>query len=232
MAQIIKVAGEQWAPFSSTELPNLGLMNHLIQEAFATQGVEVEFGFFPTSRSLELVKAGEWDISGGWTPTDERKSDFLFSDPIFHETIVFFHRKQLKFSWAEFSDLHRFRIGVTGDLYYGPELERAERSGNYRIARVPKDLLNMKKLLHGRIDLFPITIEAGLEALEKNFTKQQRAQIVFHNKPLFEGPLVLLVSKKSKNANNIVLWFNEGLKELKRSGRYQELTRELNHANN
>ncbi len=228
-AETVRIAGEEWSPFSSKSLPNQGLMNHIISDAFAVHGVEVEFGYFPTKRSLELVKQGEWDASGGWSPIEDRANDYYFTNPIFEETIVLFHRKDLEFDWNQIEDLKKWRIGATGSLYYGEAFKIAEASGDYTISRVPEDLINMRKLLHGRIDLFPFTLEAGIQSLQDSFTKEQREQITYHKKPILKGPLVLLVSKKIDNAEEIVEWFNSGIEIIRESGNYDSYFENLNN---
>lgn len=89
--EIIRITNGEWMPFMSKEVRNYGFVSEIVSEAFLLEGVEVEYGFYPWVRSLELARIGQWDGTIGWAKTEEREKDFYFSDePIWTATAVFF----------------------------------------------------------------------------------------------------------------------------------------------
>lgn len=220
--ETIRIASEEWPPYSASDLKYLGVMNRIIAEAFAAENVKTEFGFFPGPRVLDLVKSGEWDATGGWTPSDERAKDHYFSDPLFDETMVFFHLKTKPFDWKTMADLKGARIGTVYGSYYGTAFEKAEKSGALVIQKEHSDVLNFRKLIHGRIDVCPKNLDAGLSLLQSDFTPVERELVTYHPLALDRGPLVLMFSRKVETNARMVELFNKGLKKLKKDGRYAQ----------
>ena len=75
----IRLTNGEWPPFMSKNGPHHGVASHVITEAFALVGVEVEFGFFPWARSLKLAKEGVWDGSAAWWDREERYPYVFYS---------------------------------------------------------------------------------------------------------------------------------------------------------
>lgn len=218
----VRIAGEEWPPFSSKQLKHSGVMNRIITESFAIGGVKVDYHFFPGARALVEVKAGRFDATPGWTPNDERAKDYYFSDTLFDETMVFFYLKTKPFEWKTWDDLKGINIGAVYDSYYGKGFEKAEIDGMLTIDNVPLDFQNFKKLLLGRIDIVPKNLNAGLSLLQTEFTPEERSLIRYHPLPLDQGPLVMMFSKKSKSGKRMLTLFNNGLRQLKSEGRYDQ----------
>lgn len=219
-SETIRISAEEWLPFSSANLKYNGLMCRIITEAFALENVSVEYGFFPGARALLLVKNGEWDAVGGWTPTEERSKDHYFSDTLLDETMVFFHLKKTTFDWKALDDLVGKRIGATIDYYYGKAFEDAEKEGKLLVEYVHSDELNFRKLVAGRIDIFPANLDAGLSLLHEKFKLEEVDAITYHRLPLDQGPLVLMFSKKVEKNRRLLVLFNKGLKRLRSTGQY------------
>jgi polar amino acid transport system substrate-binding protein len=224
--ETIRIASEDWPPFSSKDLKYYGIMNRIITEAFAIGNVKVEYGFFSGPRVLHIVKIGDWDGTGGWTPTDERDKDHYFSDTLFDETIVFFHLKANPFDWKTWDDLKGIEIGTVYGSFYGKEFEKAEKGGKLTIQKVHSDLLNFKKILHKRIEICPKNLETGLSLLHSEFKPEERKLITYHPLPLDQGPLVLMLSKKVEKNKKMLILFNQGLRQLKKDGRYDQFFKE------
>jgi polar amino acid transport system substrate-binding protein len=205
----------------SKDSNHFGVIARIITEAFASQNIAVEFGWFPWKRTLHLVKQGSWDCTAPWAATKIRKKQFILSDPIIEEQMTFFHRKGSTFSWSALTDLGNLKIGATLGYNYGEAFEKAEDQGNIHVRRVSRDSQNFHKLLNYRIDLFPINHQVGLEMLQNYFSKVERQRITFHPKPLLTRPLHVLFRRVSKRGRQMAELFNAGLKKLKSSGKYE-----------
>ncbi|MCJ7433476.1 MAG: transporter substrate-binding domain-containing protein [Anaerolineales bacterium] len=218
----IRLTSGEWPPFTSENLPHFGLASRIVTEAFALKGITVEYGYFPWARSLKLAQDGEWDGSLVWHKSPEREQDFYFSDPaVVTGQNVFFHLKSYDFDWKEMKDLAGLNIGATIDYDYGEAFMQAEKAGEINVDRVPTDEQNFKKMLLGRIDIFPLDLDVGLAMLHQNFSAEEIAQITYHSQPIESYPYSLILSKKVPRNAELIVLFNAGLKELIDSGKMQ-----------
>lgn len=228
---LLRLTNGEWPPYLSETLPHYGLASRIVTEAFAVQGIKVEYGFFPWPRSLALAQDGSWAGSAVWFKNEEREKDFYYSDPIIEVQYVFFHLKTFSFDWQSYEDLAEVRIGATLEYDYGPAFTEAEQSGQIKVERVPADEQNFDKLLAGRIDIFPLDLEVGLNMLQKNFTSEQIALITYHPLPVRSDPGYLLLSKKVAGNEELIQVFNEGLQKLKESGQFEQFVQESRAGN-
>lgn len=225
-APVLRISTGEWDPYMSENLKHYGVTNRIITEAFALMNVKVEYGFFPWARAMEFIHSGEWDASSAWFYTTERAQNFLYSDPVIENKQVFFHLKRFDFDWKTFADLKGIPIGATIGYTYGEEFDLAEKQGQLLVERIPTDELNFRKLVLGHIKLFPIDIEVGYKILQKSFKPEEAQLISHHPKPSIAQPLHLLFSKKVERNQKMQALFNEGLKQLRQIGKYQQYLEE------
>jgi len=222
-AETIQITNGEWPPYLSKKYKHHGVVSHIVTEAFKAEGIEVKYGFFPWARSLHQAKEGSpWAASVVWSKSEERKVDFLFSDPVFSLKSVFFHKKDIKVDWSNMAELGKYKIGATISYNYGDEFKKLEGDGTLSVQRIPKDLNNFKKLLAGRIDLFPIEMQVGYEMITNEFSPGQAA-ILTNSKPFRETPYYLIISKAAPNSEAFLKAFNRGLKKIQSSGAYQKM---------
>jgi len=219
----IRLTNGDWQPFMSKNGPHHGFASHIITEAFARVGVEVEYGFFPWARSLKLAKEGIWDGSAAWWDREERYQYFFYSDPVAPTTTVFFHLKSTKFDWSTYEDVRKFRVGGSLGNDYGKEFNEAEAAGIIHVELASDDETNLRKLLKGRIDVFPSGLRTIYLQIRETFSAEEAALFTHHPKPIFEEPLYLLLSKKVAGNEQMLDRFNEGLRMLKESGRWGQI---------
>ena len=89
MSKTIRLTNGEWQPFLSKDAPHSGFASHIVTEAFAQVGVEVEYGFFLWARSMKLAKEGRWDGTIVWGESEERLRNFYFSELVVLTTFVF-----------------------------------------------------------------------------------------------------------------------------------------------
>jgi len=220
---IIRIATGEYPPYYSEKLPDYGLNLYVVTQVFARMGIQVEYGFFPWSRSLQLAKNNAWDLSCCWTVTPERSKHFYFSDAIRKTSeYVFYHLKSYPFDWHSVDDLANIEIGTTIRFSYGHEFDSAERSGHLLIEKAPSDEINFRKLLGGRIKLFPIGRDKGQQILSELFSPEQSQLLTYHPKPISAFTTGLMISKNNKNALQILEAFNKELAKFKASDTYRQ----------
>lgn len=216
--ETVRLTNGEWPPYLSKELEGFGVASRIVTEAFANVGIKVEYGFFPWARAYEIAKTGKWDGSVVWSYSDEREKYFYFSKPVVIRKMVFFHMKDYAFDWKTMQDLKGIPIGATLRYHYGTAFEEAEKSGLITVIRLPYDELNLRKLYHGRIKLFVGDELVTPTMIAKHFTLEQRSRFTHHPKPLDVGGYHLILSKKVPENRNLIVLFNKGLEQIRKSG--------------
>ncbi|CAM2067046.1 Transporter substrate-binding domain-containing protein [Sulfidibacter corallicola] len=213
----VRISTGEWPPYNGQNLPHYGSANRIVEEAFRLANIEVVFSFYPWTRAYSLVKEGHWDASSVWAHQPGRENDFVFSEPIFEATQVFFHLKTTPLEWTELEDLRHWRIGGTLGYTY-PVLTKAENEGLLTMERASSDILNFRKLLAGRIDLFTIERHVGLYLRKYHLSSFESRRLTHHPKPVSQIPMYLIISKKVPRHREILARFNRGLETLKKEG--------------
>jgi len=220
--ETIRLSSGEWPPYQSEHLKYNGVASRIVTEAFALAGVRVEYGYFPWARSLENAKTGEWDGTFLWFDTPERRKIFYISEPVLDIQYVFFHLRSEPFDWKNIGDLKGIFIGATVKYDYGKAFQSAEAAGTIKVERAPNDKVNFKKLLEGRIRIFPNDLDAGYEIINSNFTPEQARLFTYHKKPVRSAPHHMLFSKRIGRNRTMTERFNKGLKQLKSSGKIEQ----------
>ena len=217
----VRLASGEWAPYQSKNLKHAGLASRIVTEAFALEGIQTEFGYFPWKRSFFLARTGEWDGTFIWFDTPERRALFYVSDPILDIKYVFFHKKEFAFDWEHINDLRSLRIGGTIQYDYGAAFQSAEKEGAINVVRKLSDADNFLRLHKGQIHIFPCEVEVGYALLHKHFSAAEIQGFTHHPLPLKAAPHHLLLSKKKPRNERLILLFNRGLQRLNASGQVE-----------
>jgi len=222
----MRIATGEWDPYISKDLKYFGIVGRIVTEAFKLEGVNVEYGFFPWARAMDLTKSGEWDGSAVWVYNTERAKDFLFSDTVIAGKAVYFKLKSYPFDWETIDDLKGIHIGATIEYSYGKIFDSADKSGKIIVQRAPSDVINFKKLLAGRIKIFPNNLEVGYSLLNKNFSQKEIQLITHHPKYYQVSEYHFIILKNSERGKGFLKLFSKGLKRLKESGKYEQFLAE------
>ena len=230
-AQSVRLTNGEWPPYTSETLPHGGLITRLVTAAFAQEGIGVQYGYFPWKRAYAYGKSGEWDGAVGWVPTVDRLADYYFSEPVIHVDSALFHLKRAPFDWTTINDLRKWRIGVAAGYSYGEQWDSAVRSGQLVVDEVATDVMNLHKLLHGRVDAVAMQVDVADYLMRQLLTPQEAAQIVRHPRRLDRAPSCLILPRRMQGAPELLARFNRGLQRLKESGAYATIVEEARQAN-
>lgn len=218
-AETIYLTNGEWPPYLGEHLPHYGVASRIVSEAFAEQGIRVDWSFYPWSRALLLAERGKRDGAAIWLRSPEREARFHISDPVVESRYVLLHRADYPFEWSTIADLARHRLGAAQDYFYGEAFTEAERSGQLQVKRLNSEEQGLRMLLAKRIDLFPMDEVVALTMLAERFTPAERGQLVAHAQPLHSQPLHLLLSREIPANAERMQRFNLGLKALRERGR-------------
>ncbi|WP_199179894.1 substrate-binding periplasmic protein [Chromobacterium sinusclupearum] len=226
----ITLSNQEWPPYMGQELPYDGILSRLVKEAFARGGVDVAFRYYPNNRTLQSARNGQVDGSFGWAPTAERKRDLLYTLPVLSARMVFFQRKERPLAWSRWSELKGARVGITVGNFYSDDFDAQVKNGTLTVDNAPDDLINLRKLIAGRIDLFPIDQEVGKYLIAHHFSPAQGAVLEAQNKTFWAAPLHVVIWRKHARGPELVERFNRGLKALQDSGDFERLLQETREA--
>lgn len=215
--KVVRISNGDWAPFMGEKLPHHGFVSRIVAEAFALEGLQVDYSFYPWARAFAIAQQGDVDASIGWYRTPEREKDFWFSEPVFLESQVLFHLKERPLVWKKLDDLKGKRIGATIGYTYGAEFQAMEEAQAIRVERTPSDAQNLEKLLRGRVDAVVLSQAVGAR-LVKGMGPDRASLITFHPTPVNAGTLHVIFPKKSATSQDLLKQFDRGLKKLKASG--------------
>lgn len=216
--EAVRLTNGEWPPWLSQHLEHHGFVSRIVSEAFAREGVVVDYGFFPWKRAYEWAKDGAWDGSVVWSRTPEREQDFLYSDPVVLGEVVFFHRKDFAFDWETIQDIKGYRLGLTRGYTYGEKMDAAMEAGQVKVDIADSDETNFAKLIRGRIDLFAIDHDVGYDMLHRHFTPEEALSLAHHPRPLRVVGFHLIVSKAIADGPELIERFNKGLAQLRKEG--------------
>ncbi|OWY38010.1 hypothetical protein CEK28_13840 [Xenophilus sp. AP218F] len=226
----ITLSNQEWPPYMGQSLPYDGILSRLVKEAFARGGVDVAYRYYPNNRALQSARNGLVDGSFGWAPSPDRMRDLLYTQPVLSARMVFFQRKDGRHDWNALADLKGLPIGVTTGNYYSDEFDRLYREGVLRTDSAPDDVTNLRKLLAGRVALFPIEQEVGRYLLASRFPASQASQLEAQDKVFWAAPLHVVIWRKHARGQELAERFNRGLKILKDSGDFDRLLSETRAA--
>ncbi|VXB70436.1 substrate-binding periplasmic protein [Pseudomonas sp. 8O] len=226
-AEQVRLTNGEWPPYLGETLPHHGVVSRIVAEAFALQGVEVQWEFHPWARSLKMAEQGRRDGSAVWLANPEREQRFHISEPVVESGYYLFHRKNHAFDWNDVEDLRGLRIAGTRGYDYGEAFERAEAAGELEVARLTGDEQGLRQLLAGRVDLFPVDKVVGFDLLYQKFSAAERQRLSFHRKPLRSDSLHLLLSREVPGNAELMQRFNRGLNQLRDSGKISQYLLEI-----
>lgn len=218
----ISISTGEWPPFISKNLKHYGVVAHIITESFTSQNIDVEYGWFPWKRTYSNVINRSWDASAVWAITQERSKELLFSDPVVNSKNVMFFNKQSYKDWNSLDDLSGLVIGATNGYFNGHEFEEAEKSGIITVERTSIESNNFKKLAAQHIDAVIAEINTGYDIMHQVLNSEQIESIIVNPKQVSSFNNHLVISKKLDHAEQLILIFNKGLKELTESGKVEQ----------
>lgn len=224
---LVKISTGEYAPYTSQQATHGGFVNRVIRAAFAKQKMEVEFVYFPWKRALEEAAMGNFQASSFWFFDKERAVDFYYSDIISQHRELLFHLKSKSIpDWQSLEDLKAFTFGATLGYTYTKPFWDAAKEGKIQVQETRSDDINFKKLLAGRIDLFPMEEITGWQLVKKKYPVGADV-LTTHPKPLSSSTGHLVFSKAIPGNEALLTQFNEGLKALKDSGEYDRFMSEF-----
>jgi polar amino acid transport system substrate-binding protein len=219
----IRIAIGEWPPYTSERLNGYGIAGKLITEAFAASGVEVVYVIYPWNRALELSRRGGIEATATWFESADRRADYHLSDPLFDSKFLLYYLKDKPIAWQKVDDLDGIKIGATTGYFYGEAFAQAEKSGKITVIRASSDETNLKNLLLGRLDAFPLDQQVAEFLFANDIPSTDAARIGHNAVAVHSRPQHLLISRKAANGEALIRLFNQGLNTIRGNGTYERI---------
>jgi polar amino acid transport system substrate-binding protein len=219
----ITLANGEWPPLLGEKLPQHGAASQIVSRAFALRGIEVQYQFVPWKRALEQTRSGDFAGTLLWSLNEDRKNSFLISDPVYRSQTVLFYHSAKPIHWQQLTDLKGLRMGVTNGYSYGMQWEKLRQQGFFKTDVANTDLQNLSKLLSQRIDAFPCEAIVCQHLIAHHFPPITQQVLTFNPTVVHSEGLHLLLNKRLPNGQWLLTQFNQGLKQMKKSGELDQL---------
>lgn len=220
MAEKLTFATLNWEPFYGENLPENGFFAALSREAFKRAGYDLELEFMPWKRALELAKRGKYDGILGAYYNKDRTESFYFTDPVSQNEEVFIQKKGRGITYSNLDELKKYKVGSLLGSAQGKELGEM----GFSVEDAPDEIMNLKKLNAGRVDLFVLGKQQLYFKL-KNVETLKPLQDAFEvlDPPFKSFDLYCPITKKRADGEEIVKKFNAALNEMKSDGTYNKI---------
>lgn len=224
-SEIIKFSEDPWPPYTlgrSGEEPSGGVAVDFVKEISRRVGFIADIKLFPWKRCLKQMESGHRDGILLLTKSSEREEYMVFSEKIMDDRdLIWYSKKRFNnFNWEKFEDLSGLVIGKTAGYNYGEEFNAAVLKHKLNVQIATADLLNFRKLLKGRTDIF-ICNETVARSIFSNYPEFKNELNSAEN-PLKVVEFYLALSRKS-DFQKYILKINTAIKEMKEDGTIQKI---------
>lgn len=216
--KVIQAVQDPWPPYVMDSQQTPGLAVELVTQAFATQGYTLQLTLKPWSRVLKETQHGRDHIVIAAWYSEHRTRTLAFSKPYLYTDIRLFSRQDRPVTFRQISDLKGKTVGILHDYAYHPSLMT-----HPDIIRVPAAtlLMNLRKLLTGRIDLLAADRRVALWTMQSN--QIDINSLTALQPALSLTPVHVMVGKNNPQAGHYLNVFERGLSTLKATGEYDAI---------
>jgi polar amino acid transport system substrate-binding protein len=225
--EVSLVTGEDYAPFTGSDLPGGGMLTQVVQAALAQQGISTTIAWQPWKRGLLAATQGKYAATFPYIRTPEREQAFLYSAPIYTFKQRLYSRAGELYEPDNLPALVGKRFCYP--LGWQPPVaiqQMVERGDLSRYTPKNLDACALMVLLH-RGDFFLANAPLGDAVLRRMGDRQSALRTSTASFP--SNSLHLLVPRNHPQARSLLQRFNRGLAALQASGEYQQLIEQYLH---
>lgn len=177
------------------------------------------------ARLTRNAETGVYDLVMTHSYKPERESYLLYPQQshLRHSWHFFVRKDDLgKIRYRTLADLKPWRIGVTKDFSYTPELTAAMADPAYRFQVIPINQLQLRKLIARRIDVVPMSLVTAFAQIREEGLE---GKLDYLPKPLKSSPYYHVWCKARADADTPALMaaYDAELLHMKRDGRLKAL---------
>jgi polar amino acid transport system substrate-binding protein len=209
-----------WPPYTNSS--ENGLATDIVTAACISVGLKYKIIHVPWLRAENNVEKGEAFATYPYAITNERKSKYIFSDPIFSSSnSIIYKKSNSKININELQNIESFKNYTIGMTTGSDAITVPLREIGAKVETTETIDLSMKKLQSGRID-FLIEDSYVINELLKQYRDNQivvlKKQILF-----LDRDYCLMATKNNSNSSEIINLFNKGIRKIKSTGEYRRI---------
>ncbi len=214
-----------YEPYYGEKMTDFGPVAKITVLALKEAGYDSEIKLRPWARCLKKAQIGKCDILIAVWYSAKRENWMAFTDPILVNENGIYKRKSDNLVFTNCNELIKNNNVVVGSVrgYVLPECFRQE---GLVVENVTTDLMNMRKLVAGRIRLALVDKYVGFHLLKNEGMENEIEWLA----TLVENPLRIGIMKNAKGDWKTRLEnFNKALAKLKSRGDVEKILKQLPH---
>lgn len=189
----IKMTTSYWPPYVAPELEHDGQFSERLRQAFAAVNIQLDIGIFPWRRAVRYIDIAS--AYSGYFPeyaqTDSEDRYYCSNGLMTASLALAQSRHRPLIRWQQLEELAPYRIGIVDGYSNTPQFDRLASQGTLQTSSSHTDLMNLRKLAYGRVDLALIDPEVFHYLLRNESSLQPIAdQLILQPTPLATQQLV------------------------------------------
>lgn len=220
-------AEDDWYPFTAYRDGRIeGMSVDIVRAAFAASHTDIELRPYPYARCMELTRHGRLAACFNTSPDARIAEQFLLpEEPLFRGEILLWSRKDEAAPIDSLEQLSGRSVAVTLGYEYGQDFDNFTKLKRVEVRR---DLSGFRMLERGRVD-FTIAYRGTARALFR-----EHPELAGHFTPvavLHQPQLFISFSRQHPQARELARQFDQGMRAIRASGRYQQILDIWQHSN-
>jgi polar amino acid transport system substrate-binding protein len=221
----VVIAATEWAPFTSAEVENGGLLSEISTAALKRVGYDAEMVILPWRRAYEMTRKGRYDALLGTSFLEERTADFIYPNYAW-STHFFFHARQGVRPW-QYTSLESLCPATIGILIGSFHRKNLVAVPCLKVQENSSIRQSIQMLMRKRIDLYLTVPEVINHYIAKDFPDAQGKIIPIH--PFYiEDKAYLVFPKALVRSKTLVRDYERGIQLIKADGTYTAIVRKHN----
>jgi polar amino acid transport system substrate-binding protein len=140
-----------------------GIGTDMVREIMARSGIAYSIDLLPWKRAYTAALERRDTCVFSTTRTPEREPHFKWIGPIGEAEWVLMGRADRRFDLKSLDDARAYRVGT----YNGDARDQFLRARGFNVDPAPNDLINPRKLMMDRIDLWAASLRRGSLTLDR-----------------------------------------------------------------
>ncbi len=236
-ADTILLKSDVWCPYNcapDAKLP--GYAVEIAERILEKAGHTLKYETAPWSRALKLVKDGDTSAIIGVTKNEA--PELIFPEQEIGISVIhFFKRKECPWNYRGIESLRGVNVGIMADYEYGAELdayfEKNKGTNRVQVIKSKRPLvLNIKKLLGGRIDVIPedkaVFTETANSMGVLDRIEDAGVDPIASKAALDESLVYIAFSPKNPQSREFARLISEGIEQLRASGELSRILAKYN----
>lgn len=212
-------AEDDWYPYTALRDGEIqGMSVDIVKAAFAATGADVQLESFPYSRCMQLALRGQIVACFNTSPNQKIAEDYsLPRHPLFNDAILLWARNERAKPLDNFDQLVGKTIAATNGYEYGAAFDNDTRLTRIMVR---KDLNGFLMLQRARVDYMVAFRGTALQLFaEHPELRGQFIPVMTVHRP----DLYLSFSRHHPDAPQLLERFDQGMRLIESSGRYQQI---------